>query len=122
MAEIKPMRPRCHAHNRQGEQCDKLVVPGATVCRYHGGLTPSVQAAARRRLDRLIDPALDVYTEFLNPDSDAAEQVRFAVARDVLDRTGLRVVDSDDADPTPVRITVQFDRANQNPFELPDGA
>lgn len=33
-----------------GKQCTRPPVPGATVCRFHGGAAPQVQAAAQRRL------------------------------------------------------------------------
>lgn len=41
---------RCTATNRKGEQCRKAPIPGATVCTAHGGRSPQVIAAARRRL------------------------------------------------------------------------
>ncbi len=44
-------RPRCAATAKTtGRPCGRSPVPGATVCRYHGGLAPQVQAAARRRV------------------------------------------------------------------------
>ena len=41
---------RCTAHNQSGNRCKNPAVPGATVCRFHGGAAPQVQAAAQRRL------------------------------------------------------------------------
>lgn len=44
-------RPRCHAKARStGEQCRRRPIPGASVCRTHGGGSPKVQRAAARRV------------------------------------------------------------------------
>ena len=42
-------RERCSAHRRDGEPCGARAVPGATVCRVHGGAAPQV----KRNADRL---------------------------------------------------------------------
>lgn len=42
---------RCNGTSKQtGKPCQLFPVPGATVCRFHGGGAPQVRAAARRRL------------------------------------------------------------------------
>ena len=41
----------CTATNRSGTPCKRAAVPGATVCRMHGGASPQVKAAAQRRLE-----------------------------------------------------------------------
>lgn len=42
---------RCAGTSKQtGEPCGLYPVPGATVCKWHGGGAPQVRAAARRRL------------------------------------------------------------------------
>lgn len=41
---------RCLGTNRQGERCKINAVPGATVCRYHGGASPNARRAAAKRL------------------------------------------------------------------------
>lgn len=41
---------RCTARNRQGKQCGNPPVPGALVCRRHGGAAPQVQEAGLRRI------------------------------------------------------------------------
>lgn len=49
--EVDP-ESQCTAHAKHsGERCKRSVVPGTTVCRYHGGLAPQVKAAAERRLE-----------------------------------------------------------------------
>jgi hypothetical protein len=70
-------------------------------------------------LQSFVHPALDVYAEYLQT---ASEPVRFAVARDVLERNGFKPSEEALVDQPPVRITVHFDRANQETFQLPDGA
>lgn len=40
----------CHAHTKSGRACRGRPVPGAKVCRYHGGNAPQVRAAGLRRL------------------------------------------------------------------------
>lgn len=43
-------RPRCSATSKQtGEQCRQRPIPGGTVCRFHGGSSPAVRAAAETR-------------------------------------------------------------------------
>lgn len=45
-----PMAPRCSATSKQtGQQCKQRPVKGGTVCRFHGGAAPQVQAAAETR-------------------------------------------------------------------------
>lgn len=47
----EPMeQPRCVARNRAGQRCGRYPIRGATVCASHGGKTPTVLAAAQRRL------------------------------------------------------------------------
>lgn len=41
---------RCTAHNKAGAQCGNPAVPGALVCKNHGGAAPQVMAAGQRRL------------------------------------------------------------------------
>lgn len=42
---------RCSATSKQsGEPCRQPVIPGGSVCHYHGGGAPQVKAAAQRRL------------------------------------------------------------------------
>jgi hypothetical protein len=46
------MAEQCTAKSKQtGKPCGFPPVPGATVCRYHGGLAPQVQAKAQERIE-----------------------------------------------------------------------
>ena len=51
-SECGKTHPRgCRSHrSASGEPCGNHPIPGGTVCRYHGGRAPQVQAAAARRL------------------------------------------------------------------------
>ena len=63
-------------------------IPGGTVCRFHGGAAPQVQASARARLAALVDPAINYLGKALK--QRAVNPVGFAAARDVLDRNGFK--------------------------------
>jgi len=44
-------RRQCAATSkRTGQRCGNRPIPGGTVCRFHGGATPVIKAAAARRL------------------------------------------------------------------------
>lgn len=51
MGEKRQYKQTCSATNRQGGPCGRPVVPGLSVCRYHGGSTKASRAAAARRLE-----------------------------------------------------------------------
>lgn len=72
---MKPVQPKAKCAARRstdGQPCGNWPVPGATVCRYHGGRAPQVagkaagrqvEAQARQVLARLgVDPVEDVFT------------------------------------------------------------
>jgi hypothetical protein len=79
---------RCKAHKKNGEQCKNAGVPGATVCRFHGGAAKHVKAAARARLEN----AADLMAKQLLGIALTAEGegVKLAAIKDALDRAGLR--------------------------------
>jgi hypothetical protein len=85
---IRPTAPRirCHAKNRQGEQCGRWAAPGQRICHSHGAAAPQNVEAARRRLDRLLDPAIDLLGEVLKAGPAGRHAMRAVVA--VLDRCG----------------------------------
>lgn len=45
-----PLPTRCVAKTKRGTDCRNPPVPGATVCKFHGGYAPQVRAKAARRL------------------------------------------------------------------------
>ena len=77
---------RCHARSKTtGQQCRQAVVPGATVCHYHGGAAPQVKEAAQDRLRALQHPAIDRLAQLI--DQDQFPTVALGASKDVLDRT-----------------------------------
>jgi hypothetical protein len=71
-----------------GERCAREAIPGASVCRLHGGTLPGVQAAAATRIGLTADAAVTALQEIL-ADPTADNRDRIMVARDILDRAGL---------------------------------
>ena len=65
---------------------------GGKVCASHGGKAPQVKAAsARRVMEALVGPALIEMARIIK-DPGAADHVKLAACRDILDRTGFRPV------------------------------
>lgn len=51
MSTADKLTRRCAATSkRTGQRCGLPPIPGGTVCRFHGGATPVIKAAAARRL------------------------------------------------------------------------
>ena len=113
MTVTNPLKPRCHAHNRQGQQCGNLSVPGARVCRMHGGLIPRVQIAAAERIKRMVPSALDTLEDLLSEDQPAA--ARYASAKDILDRAGYKPTEKLQ---TEQQLTIRVVREDQPIIEI----
>lgn len=64
-------KKKCKAKNRQGKPCGRWAVPGADVCRFHGGAAPQVLAAAQRRLQKA--EAEKLLGDYL---AEAADEIR----------------------------------------------
>ena len=102
---------RCTAKSkRTGLQCGRGAVPGATVCRHHGGYAPQVRLAAAERLASLVHPAIDGLTKLLKSQSDS---VKLLTAKDILDRSGHKAperheVTGPDGGPLTVELVVRF--------------
>lgn len=80
---------QCKATARStGNRCGRPAVPGATVCRYHGGAAPQVQRKAKLRLLELVDPAVAVLGQIM-ADRTASPHARIRAAENVLDRAGV---------------------------------
>ena len=77
---------QCRARAKHsGKPCRFPAIAGGTVCRFHGGLAPQVQAKAMDRLRALQHPAIDRLTKLI--DQEEFPTVAYAASRDVLDRT-----------------------------------
>ena len=82
-----PISQSCRATSKgSGKPCKYPVVPGAAVCRFHGGAAPQVKAKALERLMALQHPAIDALTKLI-ANVDTFPSTAYAAARDVLDRT-----------------------------------
>lgn len=82
----------CKATNRAGKPCRAQAISGATVCRLHGGSTPQVREAARRRILSLVDPALGVLAQAVrkrNVQGWEPSPTEISAAREILNRAGL---------------------------------
>jgi hypothetical protein len=77
--------------HRTGERCKRRPILGGNVCPVHGGSAPQVIAAARRRLEALVDPAIDTLADLLEANN---ESVALQAAKDILDRTGHKPSDN----------------------------
>jgi hypothetical protein len=83
---LKTTRQRCTAQSKQkGQQCGSWAIEGGTVCRHHGGRAPQVQAKARERLAKLVDPAISALARAIE-EGEVRDIIR--AAQVVLDRTG----------------------------------
>lgn len=52
MVDLLDVREKCTAKSkRSGERCKRWPIRGGTVCAIHGGNSPTVRAAAKRRLE-----------------------------------------------------------------------
>lgn len=88
MAKYKydPDDPRCQATTRKKTRCKQSAVPGAAVCRFHGGASPQAQRKASERLAELRDAALEKLLERIQSGEITVgdETMPHAVADDVL--------------------------------------
>lgn len=82
-------KPRCRgrAKSRGGAQCAEATVPGATVCRIHGGAAPQVGRAARLRLIEAIEPAIATLIKEMAQADRPADRIK--AANSLLDRAGV---------------------------------
>lgn len=75
---------------RDGEQCKNYALPGATLCRKHGGNAPHIQRAARERFNDMIDPMINITARMaedaLSGKMSHADQLRLVTF--IADRTG----------------------------------
>lgn len=93
---------KCSAHNRQGRQCGRPRVPGASVCYMHGGAAPQVLEAARARLRAAINPAIGALIRNVGVEAPPAVQV--AAAKEILNRNEGLVDQSSDKSGCIIRV------------------
>ena len=80
---------RCVATSRTqgGDRCKNPAVPGATVCRFHGGATQHVRKKAALRLAALVDPAIGTLAREMVKAERSSDRQR--AANSILDRAGI---------------------------------
>ncbi|MGF6823289.1 glutamine synthetase adenylyltransferase [Microbacterium sp. ZKA21] len=86
----RPSNParQCTAKAKStGERCGNPVVPGATICRHHGGAAAQVQRRAGLRLMEVVDPAIATLVRVMVHSPNMSEQMR--AADSLLDRAGI---------------------------------
>lgn len=95
LAQGDPLAARkCTAHSKQtGNPCRQYAIAGGTVCRFHGGSAPQVQAKAMERLLALQHPAIDTLA-YLMEQKSSFPSTAYAAARDVLDRTEGKAIET----------------------------
>ena len=85
---------KCTAKSgRTGKPCKRWAIAGGTVCPTHGGSAPQVQLAAQARLMALQHPAIDTL-QFLMEQRQTFPSTAYAAARDVLDRTEGKAIET----------------------------
>lgn len=134
-ASTRPAPRMCSAHSKQtGQPCRQHAVPGTTVCHYHGGKSPHVLEAARRRIAEAAPGAVEtlIYLSDGGKEGMAVENtVRRMAASDILDRAGVKEASKIDVTGTidvtsPLAVLTQrlaaiAERA-QKPKELEEGS
>lgn len=112
---------RCSATARQtGERCGNPAIHGGTVCRFHGGGTPSVKARANLRLLELVDPSIARLARVVatGKDDDAIR-----AANSILDRAGIvRRTDIDPAAATALLIERLRELAEERAHPIVEGS
>ena len=114
----RPVGEKCPATSKQTKgPCGQAAGHGTDhvgfgLCKWHGGLSPGgkVQAerleqAWRERLEREIDPSLDTVVG-IRDDTTVDPRVRGAMAKDLLDRAGVKV--SPDETDINIDITIEW--------------
>ncbi|WP_139809026.1 hypothetical protein [Mycobacterium avium] len=79
---------QCVATNTKGERCRSYAIPGARVCRNHGGATRHVKEAARVRLEMASNRLVGKLVEIAFDDTRPAA-VQLDAIKDSLNRAGL---------------------------------
>ena len=87
MGEAHPMGGQCSAHSKQtGNRCRQSAIQGGTVCHYHGGAAPQVEAKAKERLRALFPKSVLVLDRLLGREEFPTVQLgaaRFVAEQEV---------------------------------------
>ena len=81
------MGGQCSAHSKQtGNRCRQSAIQGGTVCHYHGGAAPQVEAKAKERLRALFPKSVLVLDRLLGREEFPTVQLgaaRFVAEQEV---------------------------------------
>src|SRR6266702_8272162 len=85
--EDRNLDRRCTAPaQRQGRRCGRYAIKGGSVCPIHGGSLPSVKAKAMRKLEELVEQAINEAEKLLiDPLLEPADKIK--TIDTVFDRT-----------------------------------
>lgn len=125
MVDENHMADQCTATAKStGERCKQPAVPGASVCRFHGGSAKQVKEKAQERLDRMADETTadmqEIIEDLVELYNHADPEAKVDIARElrqnwkaILDRTGhgpteTREVTGDEG--TALEVVVSRDR------------
>lgn len=87
-----PTDVRCEGHYKSGPRCRREAVPGATVCRHHGGAAPQVRQVAAARIGNAADEMVKRLHAMLD-DPAVEPRDKIKIAQDMLDRAGLNATE-----------------------------
>mgnify|MGYP000953443362 CR=1 FL=1 len=109
-----PNGETCNAKSKQtGDRCKRPRVPGAMVCRYHGGAAPRTIAKAKERLLAAADPAAAYLAETVK-NKRASDADRLKAALGILDRAGYapkQAIEHTGADGGPIETVIRVEFA-----------
>jgi hypothetical protein len=107
---VEPDARKCHAHTSglhgAKRPCRNWAIKGGTVCPYHGGKAPQVKAAAQRRLQAMLDPALTELSDLIHQNEHLPSKL--GAISNVMNRTLGKVGETKDRGPKGAVINIGF--------------
>lgn len=110
VAVVEPDARKCRAHTSglhgMKRPCRNWAIKGGTVCPYHGGKAPQVKAAAQRRLQAMLDPALHELNVLIHQDAHLPSKL--GAISNVMNRTLGKVGETKDKGQKGAVINIGF--------------
>ena len=79
--------PKALTSDKEAVRCEAMAIKGGSVCYSHGGASPNVLKAARRRLGELIDPSINRISKIIR--KSRHDPTAYKASKDILDSHGL---------------------------------